>query len=205
MKKSLLALTCILLATMGISGCSTTGVERVDTKNDIAETTMGLEYRDFEQAAAEAIRSLLASGAVDHPKGERYVLVISRVVNDTMQRIDSEQLTKKIRIELLNTGKVVTTTALGANGAEDAMAYKARQLRNDDEFNQANVAQKGSLRAPDLSLSGKIIQRNLKMNRNTQQVEYSFMLTLTDINSGLAIWENETPIVKRGPSKSVSW
>jgi PBP1b-binding outer membrane lipoprotein LpoB len=43
------------------------------------------------------------------------------------------------------------------------------------------------------------------MGRNKTQVEYFFQLSLTEIKSGLAIWEGETPIVKRGSSKSVSW
>ncbi len=59
--------------------------------------------------------------------------------------------------------------------------------------------------APDLSLSGKIIQRNVRVNSGTQQVEYYFQLTLTDINTGLAFWEGETVIGKRGSNKSVSW
>jgi len=59
--------------------------------------------------------------------------------------------------------------------------------------------------APDLSLSGKIIQQNVKVSSSTQQVEYYFQLSLTDINTGLALWEGETIIGKRGSNKSVSW
>jgi uncharacterized protein (TIGR02722 family) len=127
------------------------------------------------------------------------------MINDTMQRIDTDQLVKKIRIELLNSGKVVVTTAVGLNGPEDQMTMAARELRGNSEFNQSRVAAKGQLQAPDLSLSGKILQRNHNMSRGKQQVEYFFQLTLTDINSGLAIWEGETPIIKRGSANTVSW
>jgi hypothetical protein len=122
-----------------------------------------------------------------------------------MQRIDTDQLTKKIRVELLQSGKVVVTTAVGADGAEDEMAFQARQLRLSDEFNQATVAKKGQMIAPELSLSGKIIQRNIKVDSSTQQVEYYFQMSLTDISSGLAFWEGETVIGKKGSNKSVSW
>ncbi|MBB3048877.1 hypothetical protein FHR99_003151 [Litorivivens lipolytica] len=195
----------ILLFTVAITGCASQGVQLVDTSNDTAGTVMGLEYRDFEKAAAESVQSMLATGAVTNPNGGRYVMAVSRVINDTMQRIDTDQLIKKIRIELLNSGKVVVTTAVGLNGPEDQMAYAARELRGNDEFDQSRVARKRSLQAPDLSLSGKIMQRNHAMGRGQTQVEYSFQLTLTDINTGLAIWEGETPIVKRGSSKTVSW
>jgi uncharacterized protein (TIGR02722 family) len=187
-----------------VSGCATT-TQNIDMNNDKGKAVMGLDYRDFQQAASEAISSMLQSGAVNKPGGGRYVLAISRIVNDTMQRIDTDQLVKKIRVDLLQSGKVVVTTAVGAGGPEDKMSMQARQLRKSDEFNQNTVAKKGQMIAPDLSLSGKIIQRNVKVSRGTQQVEYYFQLTLTDINTGLAFWEGESIIGKRGSNKSVSW
>ena len=193
-----------LLAAGLMTGCADK-TERIDTHNDKGDQVMGLDYRDFNQAAGEAIQSMLKSGAVDKKDGSRYVLAISRVTNDTMQHIDTDQLIKKIRIELLQSGKVVVTTAVSANGAEDAMSKQARELRNDDEFNQNTVQKKGTMVAPDMSLSGKILQRNVKMDDGKQQVEYYFMLSLTEIKTGLAWWEGETIIGKRGSGKSVSW
>ena len=195
---------CMLTFTLTLIACSATPV-KVDTQNDEAPTVMGLDYRDFEEAAAALVQSILESGVVVQPDGSRYVLVISRITNDTMLHIDTDQLVKKIRVALLKSGKVIVTTAMSANGAEDAMSYQARELRGDDEFDQSRVAGKGSLVAPDLSLSGKIIQRNNKMNSRTTQVDYLFQMTLTDIETGLAFWEDEVPIVKRGSSKTVSW
>ena len=187
-----------------LSGCATT-TRNIDMNNDKGQAVMGLDYRDFQKAASDAIKSMLQSGALNKRGGGRYVLAISRIVNDTMQRIDTDQLIKKIRVELLQSGKVVVTTAVSAGETEDKMSMKARQLRKSDEFKQNTVAKKGQMIAPDLSLSGKIIQRNVKVSSGIQQVEYYFQLTLTDINTGLAYWEGESVIGKRGSNKSVSW
>ncbi len=193
-----------LLAAALMSGCAQK-TERIDMHEDKGAQVMGLDYRDFNQAAAEAVQSMLQSGALDKKTGDRYVLAISRVTNDTMQHIDTDQLVKKIRVELLRSGKVVVTTAVGANGPEDRMSKQARELREDEEFNQRTVQEKGQMIAPDMSLSGKILQRNVKMDDGKQQVEYYFMLSLTEIKTGLAWWEGETIIGKRGSGKSVSW
>ena len=193
-----------LLAAALMSGCAQK-TERIDMHEDKGAQVMGLDYRDFNQAAAEAVQSMLQSGALDKKTGDRYVLAISRVTNDTMQHIDTDQLVKKIRVELLRSGKVVVTTAVGANGPEDRMSKQARELREDEEFNQRTVQEKGQMIAPDMSLSGKILQRNVKMDDGKQQVEYYFMLSLTEIKTGLAWWEGETVIGKRGSGKSVSW
>jgi uncharacterized protein (TIGR02722 family) len=186
-----------------LAGCSTP-TRYVDPAADDGPVAMTMDYRDFEKAATEAVDDMLASGAVSNPNGGRYIMVVSRITNDTMQRIDTDQLTKKIRVALLRSGKVVTTTAVGLNGAEDEMTMRARELRNSEEFDQSGVQKKGTLQAPDLSLSGKILQRNHKV-ADEQQVEYYIQLSLTDLASGLAFWEGETPIIKRGSNSSVSW
>jgi len=179
---------------------------RVDPRVDRGSATVGIDYRDFEEAASDAVQSLLSSGAVSRPNGEPYVLAISRIINDTMQRIDTDQLIKKIRIDLLNSRRVVVTTAVSGAGAEDALVYGVRDdLRGNSEFDQSTVQRRGTLKAPELSLSGKILQRNLAMDRRQTQVEYYFMLTLTDLETGLAIWENEFPIIKRTKSRSAPW
>jgi uncharacterized protein (TIGR02722 family) len=164
-----------------------------------------LDYRDFEEAAAKMVQKMLSSPATAHPQGGRYILAISRITNDTMQRIDTDQLIKKIRVELLNSGRMMVTTAIGANGPEDTMNYAARELRGNDEFNQGTVQAKRTMIAPDLSLSGKIIQRNNSMNSSKTQVDYSFQLTITDLKTGLAFWEGEEMIIKRGSGKTVTW
>jgi penicillin-binding protein activator len=198
----------VILSTIVIStcltACSSTPV-KVDVSNDTASTVMGLDYRDFSEASTKMVESILKSPALIHPDGDRYVLAISKILNDTMQRIDTDQLVKKIRVELLNSGRVVVTSAVSGNGAEDAMSYELRKLRDNEEFNQKTISGKGNLVAPDFSLSGKILQRNNSVNSRTTQVDYYFQLTLTNVENGLAYWEGEVPIIKRGSSKTVSW
>ncbi|MDT8339543.1 MAG: penicillin-binding protein activator LpoB [Sulfurimonas sp.] len=197
----------LILAALGVlfSGCETK-TTNIDIDNDKGEAVMGLDYRDFQSAAQDMIESLLASGAVDKKDGERYVLVVSRIINDTMQHIDTDQLVKKIRVGLLQSGKVVVTTAVGLEGAEDEMSMHAREtLRGNAEFDQKSVAGKGSMIAPDLSLSGKILQRSIKVDSKTQRVEYYFQMSLTEIKTGLAYWEDERIVAKRGSNKAVSW
>ncbi|MBC7800003.1 MAG: penicillin-binding protein activator LpoB [Gemmatimonadaceae bacterium] len=177
----------------------------IDPRADRTAIGMGLDSRDFENAAAKTVQDMLESGAVSKPSGGRYVLAISRVTNDTMQRIDTDLLVKRIRVELLRSGKVVTTTAVGLDGPEDPMAMRSRQLRASGEFNQANVARRGQMVAPELSLSGKLLQTNNRLGDGSQRVDYNFQLTLTDIRTGLGLWEGNEPIAKRGSNQTVAW
>lgn len=203
MKNTLIVLA--LVTTSILSGCkSTTYVD--SNKDDIV--TMGLSSRDFTSAAQTALDEIIASPLLVHPQsaqGGRYILAISNIINDTSQRIDTDQLTKKIRVGLLRSGKFLTTTAIGLNGAEDQMTAKVRELENSKLVKQSTVKKNGTVIAPDFSLSGKIIQRTNRVDRSTQLVDYYFQLTLTQLETGLAYWEGEYPISKTGSNDSVTW
>jgi uncharacterized protein (TIGR02722 family) len=190
-----------------LGACAPMQTTLIDPRADRSAIGMGLDSRDFDQAASKVVKDMLKSGALDKPQGGRYVVVMSRVSNDTMQRIDTDQLIKNIRVALLNSGKVVFTTAIvnSARGAEDNMSMQVRQLRASQEFNQANVARQGQMVAPELSLSGKFLQNNNRLGDGSQRVDYSFQLTLTDLRTGLAFWEGNEPISKLGPGQTVAW
>ena len=201
MKKFRITLFALILFSLG--GC-VSSTRYVDVNNDPSLVTASIDENDFRQAAAEAVASMLNSGSLNKTGGGRYVLAISTITNDTMQRIDVDMLIKKIRIDLLQSGKVVVTTAVRAGGPEDSMSMQARELRSSQEFNQKTVAAKGQMIAPDLSLSGKIIQRNTT-GKSGQRIDYYFQLTLTDIGSGLAFWEGETVVAKMTSNNSAAW
>ncbi len=197
----------ITLAGLLLAGCATETVN-IDVINDEGKAVMELDYRDFAQAASEMIQSMIGSGRLKKPGGGRYVMTTARVTNDTMQRIDTDQLTAKIEEELMNSGMVVMTSAVGGKGAPDEMIYEMRDIRDSatgDEFKQETLAGKRTLIAPELSISGKIFQRNIRYDRNRQQVEYYFQLRITDLTTGLRFWQKESIIGKRGSNRSVAW
>ncbi|MDH4241286.1 MAG: penicillin-binding protein activator LpoB [Phycisphaerae bacterium] len=197
----------ITLAGLLLSGCAAETVN-IDVVNDEGKAVMELDYRDFAQAASEMIQSMISSGALKKPGGGRYVMTTARVTNDTMQRIDTDQLMAKIEEELMNSGQVVMTSAVGGKGAPDEMIYDMRDIRDSatgDEFKQETLAGKRTLIAPELSIAGKIFQRNIRYDRNRQQVEYYFQLMVTDLTTGLRFWQKESIIGKRGSNRSVAW
>ncbi|MBC9131730.1 penicillin-binding protein activator LpoB [Frischella sp. Ac48] len=201
--KTITAIT--LGLTLTLVGCSS-NVEYVTKDNAEDAVTLGLDNQDFEQAAQESLNSLLTSNALNKPGGGRYVVAIGKMINDTTIRIDTDMLVKKIRIGMLQSGKAVVTTAVaGDNKNVDDLIYDVRELRDNDEFKQQTIAGKGTLYAPDLSLTGKIAQRIARTGKNKQLVEYYLQLTLTDIKSGLAYWENESVVRKLGSNKSTAW
>ena len=192
-----------------LASCSSTPIYTDGTSGQVKQgqaLTLGLDREDFENAADLMIQSMLRDPAFANiAPGQRKVIAIGRILNDTPQRIDTDKLISKITIALRKSGKFVLTTAVAAGGARDSMSHDVRSLRDNEEFNQGTIAKKGTLVAPDFSLAGKIRQDNVKLPNGKIQAEYFFHLSVTDLTSGLAYWEDEQTINKTGSKKSVTW
>ena len=192
----------VMLTGLLTAGCSEP-TTNIDIVNDEAGAVMALDYRDFDQAASKMIQSMLGSGALKKEGGGRYVVATGRIINDTMQRIDTDQLMVKIETEILNSGQAVMTSAVGPDA--DQLLHETRELRDSDEFDTSTTAEKRTLIAPELTIAGKIFQRNIRLDGNRQQVEYYFQLQLSDVKTGLRFWQDEVLVGKRGSDRSVTW
>jgi len=199
MKKFLPIALCAVLA-----GCGGTTVIDTDNEKEVAamQDVMELEYRDWTRTAENMTKSMIASGAFVRVKNP--VIAMGPIKNDTMQRFDTDILTKKIRTTLLKSGRAqVTTSFENYAPAEDGTTYAVRDVRNNPEYDQSTVVERGTLVAPNMSLSGKMLQRNLHLKSGwfssvDTRVEYYLQMTLTDVKTGLALWEDEQPIIKEG-------
>jgi len=198
MKKTLLLSS--LAALLFQAGCATQSAYVTDQPNRYIVSGK-INIQDFDQAADSMINSLndnwIGQGKLKSAaEGEPAILAISRIKNNTGQQLDTDMLTKKIRVALNRTGKVVTTTTLGLGGAEDPLAADKQK---EGEF----FADQKHTRGFDYTLSGKIIEDQARAG-NTRQSAYIFQLSLTS-KDGLAIWEEEQKIVKQGTRASVGF
>lgn len=195
MKRIIPIALCVTLAACG-------GTTVIDTNDSVAvsemQNVMELEYRDWTNTAEKMTTSMLQSGALN--KSQKTIIAVGNIVNDTTQRFDTDILTKKIRSTLLKSGTVQIATNFSG---EDTTADTVRTLRNNAEYDQSTISKTGNLIAPNMSLSGKMLQRNLKLESGwfssvDTRVEYYLQLTLTDLKTGLSVWEDEQPIIKEG-------
>lgn len=199
MKKILPIALCAVLC-----GCGETTVVDLDNAKEVAamQNVMELEYRDWTSTAEKMTNSMLASSAFSRVKNP--VIAMGEIRNDTMQRFDTDILTKKIRSTLINSGRAQVTTGFeNGRAAEDETTYYVRDMRGNAEYDASTIVGQGTLIAPNVSLSGKMLQRNLKLKSGwfssvDTRVEYYLQLTLSDVKTGLALWEDEQPIIKEG-------
>jgi hypothetical protein len=189
-----------LALTLALCACGGTRVVDLNDEKEVAamQDVMELEYRDWTKTAQNMTESMLKSGAFKQIKNP--VIAMGPIVNDTQQRFDTDILTKKIRTTLMNSGTAQIATNFSG---EDLTSEKMRAQRNNPEYDQTTIAKTGTLVAPNMSLSGKMLQRNLQLESGwfssvDTRTEYYLQLTLTDLKTGLSVWEDEQPIIKEG-------
>lgn len=188
-------------ALLGMTGCGSAPV-RIDTASSQGITTVHqIDFKDWQIAAEKGISSMLESGAMKRADGRKTVLMVGNVKNSTRENVNTRILTDKIRQAVLRSGQAVVTTAVGAKGAEETAVRQVRELENDDLFNQSTVQKRGTVIAPDMSLSGEIVQQQRRSGR-TEESYFFIHMVLTDLATGLAVWEDNVEIAKQG-TKSI--
>ena len=154
MKLYLLFTTALLLCLGCATTTSTSKVNYVNPHAGQGIATVGdINTQDWGIAADQMVQSLLSREDLIPENNQRKVVMIGRVHNATGTRIDTDLLTKKIRVAMLNSGNFIITTAVGMDGPEDDASMLVRQeLQASQEFDQSTVAAKGQLIAPDYRL-----------------------------------------------------
>ena len=188
-------------ALLTMTGCGSAPV-RIDTASSQGITTVHqIDFKDWQIAAEKGTSSMLESGVMKRADGRKTVLMVGNVKNSTRENVNTRILTDKIRQAVLRSGQAVVTTAVGAKGAEETAVRQVRELENDDLFNQSTVQKRGTVIAPDMSLSGEIVQQQRRSGR-TEESYFFIHMVLTDLATGLAVWEDNVELAKQG-TKSI--
>jgi len=190
--------TCVALLT---TGCSSPKTQYVDSDSSrLIANVDEINIQDFARAADEMVQSIIenciSTGSLKGTNGEKPILAISRIVNNTSTQFDTDLLVKRIRTELLRTGKVLTTTTLNLGASEDPLAKEAMLMEEAIAEDQAPLVH-------NYTLSGKIIEVTTRTS-NLRQSTYEFQLTLSD-RRGLNVWEDVKTITKQGKKPSVGF
>jgi penicillin-binding protein activator len=196
MKK--LLLSAALLSLVGCSPRDTKYIEANDGSGIVSLDSVNVQ--DFALAADTMLKSLYDSPAFVGAKRQdgAPVLMVGRVTNDTGSNFDTSQLVKKMTVSLTKSAKVRVAKAIGFGGPEDQAAAEARA-------SQAAVSGESTKPLlPDYTLSGKILE-NRTAAKGVQQTSYIFQLSLTEVKTGLAVWEEEKTITKQGSRNSIGF
>ena len=179
---------------------------KVSTTNPMASKkeidTFGLSTVDFDYAAKSALDDFMMSPWLAKKEG-RWLVQIGNVRNETVQEVDTKRLTQRMVSYMTKSGKFAFSSVGGSLADKSVKEY--RQLEKSDLYDQ-DTGGKGKVVKPDLSMIGEISQTtNISADRSKQQLEYEFRLRVTDLSSGIILFDSLVPIDKRGSNKNFAW
>lgn len=196
--------TYVLCALLGLSTTACTTQTRVVSRAESQElVTATLSDNDFESAAKEMLDDMLANELSESKVGGKpYVMMISDIKNDTMQRINTADLTDYIKKELRRSGRVKTTDAFGENRSKNIAL--SRQLGESALVDKSTVKKNNTVKAFDLTLEGRIAQKNSIVGKD-KMIEYVFSLNLVDMSDGTELWSDKKVITKLTDKSTQTW
>ena len=200
-KKISTFILCMALA-FATTAC-TTQTKVISSAESSEYVTATLSEDDFQSAAKEMLDDML-SNELSSPRanGQPYVMLISDIQNDTMQRINTADLTDYIKKELRRSGRVKTTDAFGENRSKNVAL--SRQLSDSSLVDKSTVKKNNTVKAFDLTLEGRIAQRNSTVGKN-KKIEYIFSLNLIDMADGTELWSDKKVITKLTDKNTQTW
>ena len=196
--------TFILCVVLSLTTSACTTQTKVISRAESSEyVTATLSDNDFESAAKDMLDDML-SNELSSPKanGQPYIMMISDIKNDTMQRINTADLTDYIKKELRRSGRVKTTDAFGDNKSKNVAL--SRQLADSAMVDKSTVKKNNTVKAFDLTLEGRIAQKNSTVGKK-KMIEYIFSLNLIDMNDGTELWSDKKVITKLTDKNTQTW
>ncbi|RPG19172.1 MAG: hypothetical protein CBB69_005735 [Phycisphaera sp. TMED9] len=180
-----LNLFCLSLAAATIvsaAGCNQNARVVTNDQDKIVSVNQ-IDVQDWSNAADQVLQQLFASGALETAPTKPARIEVTRVVNDTAQRIDTDLLTQKIKIALQQSGKVAFASSDGrANEVADYRDFKAGE---------------DAPRLPFFIINGKILEIRASAG-STKQSSFIFQLNLVNTVESIDAWSGEAEVTKQG-------
>ncbi|MHC4263385.1 MAG: penicillin-binding protein activator LpoB [Planctomycetota bacterium] len=193
-----------LAAAATVSACSSTPTY----EDPFASETVTIDFstNDLLTLSGDMVNSLTQSGAlvrykVSERDDPRVVLVMAGVENRTSEHIDTSAITDEMRTQLLQSGRFrISSETRG----QDAIDEQIRFQQGSGKVDPAQAKAYGRQIGADLVIWGTLRSiekergRSLESaGRKTELLDYQFVLTAADIETGEELWANSKYIRKR--------
>ena len=188
---------------MSLSACQTSAPKRIDG-DDPENVTIGFGRTDIQEIVETAFKKFSAANPQSDwsPKAKPNPYVcVGKVSNQTDEHVDTKNVTDMLRSRLQESSLLRFTTD------QDKRKGMLREVDDQEEsglYKGDKAAKQGNWIPPEYILDGRLSSIR-KKNDSVEDVYYAFVLKLTDINSGVIVWESITQIAKEKTKAGVGW
>ena len=190
MKTTLLALTGLALAVC--TGCATGRGVVYDSPLDRGPMTTRIEPQDIRRTVEKMAESLIADpGVLEATNGERPILDIEPMKNNSQIIVDMRSITDSVRTRLIRS-RLFRFVDRSTAGADIAIMDEQAQLGLTDP---SKAIRPGQQIAAQMYLTGTLTDMSTTVGRTTDRY-YKFTMILKDLRTGEIVWTDENEIRK---------
>jgi hypothetical protein len=155
--------------------------------------TTNFTFSDLNTIASAMVDDMLSHPAtVEMTAKRRPLIVISDVMNETDQHVDTKSITDTIRTQVLRSGKFRFTDI-------DTRRKRAEELEYQHEsgmVKESTAAARGQEIGAEYMVTGRLVSYVVRTNRIIRK-DYKFTMELHNIQTGVIEWANEKPLSKQ--------
>lgn len=156
----------------------------------VETVTVDFGSTDLQSIAEKMVDSLVRTPVLGT---EKPVVYVHEVKNKTMDHIDTKNITDKIRVALLRSGRARFTAS--SDIPQDLIAQLEYQSASKGIVDPSTAKRFGKQVGADMMMFGEITSIEKQAGR-VKDVYYKFTLNLVDIETGLIEWADEKEIRK---------
>ena len=186
----------LLTVAAGLGGCASHRVvERADPR-EVLDYQARFDEDDAREVFAHLVADALTRPWLDQwqtAHGDRPVIIVGDVANDTSDYIETRLITNALERELLNSGRVALVAT-----ADEREQLRAERRQSQDWSRPETVKRMAFELGADLMLIGWIGE-NVEVSRNrARRIHYyQVSLELLDVESNRKVWIGTHEIEKR--------
>lgn len=198
---ALLAMALSAALLIGLAGCATTrtldpAVEKHYDAN--------YDFSDKKKIVDTLTQSLLSVQQIP-PSGNKPILIVYPIANETSEHISTAGITDDIRLELIRSGKYRFINEAQRSNIQKELAYQSA-----DYVDPSMRAIQGRQLGADYILSGAL--RSIEKKQQPQirltkkkMVYYSLNLELTDLTTGEIAWADKVELARESSKPIIGW
>jgi len=175
--------------------CSCASTPKVEYGDATAVETLSVDYgsTDLQLIAEDMVGSLLTfKPIVDLIAERRPVLFVDKIVNKTMEHIDTESITDSISTKLLRSGKFRFADMTKVDEVREQLAYQDSGM-----VDTGTAVSFGKQIGAEFMLYGNLTSIKKKAGR-IEDVYYKMTMKLLNLETGILEWADEKEIRKTG-------
>lgn len=189
----------VLLVALTVTACGPKAFKKGEYDSDIERANLlndKWSESDMQKVVKDLVASLVAHRSIAAAKSEPLVMV-TQLQNKTSEHIDTQSVMDMVRVELMNSGKVLFVDKEARGDIKDEYDYQ-----NSGMVSQNTKKGPGKQEGADYILNGRLDSIVQEVGKD-KTVYYKVTLNLTSLERNVIVWSGYKQIRKIYKKKSV--